>query len=197
MSGESPGGESCLLKASEENDSKFGLVPQWGLVIVRDRLYKPILSFLVFLCAALPLAHSTYGSSLGVGASDPPGGASSISGTVSVTTGEGQINHLAGITVKLVGPDPQSPAQSALTDANGRFPYSTRMAWSLGPFAPAGRRISSHRRLLVCRIQTGTGTTRLPVTGMLRCRFMTRGTNYGAASAVISKLAWVDLPLDA
>jgi hypothetical protein len=193
MSGESPGGESCLLKANEENDSNLGLVPQRGVVIARHRLRKPILSFLVFLRAALSLAHSTYGSSLRVGASDPPGGASSISGAVSVTTGEGQINHLAGITVKLGGPDPQSPAQSALTDENGRFPYFTRMAWSICPFARAGRRISSHRRLLVCRIQTGTGTTRLPVAGMLRCRFITRETNYGAASAVISRLAWFDL----
>jgi hypothetical protein len=197
MSGESPGGESCLLKANEENDSKLSLVPQRGLVIARHQLYKPILSFLVFLCAALPLTHSTYGSSLRVGASGPPGVASSVSGTVSVTAGEGQINHLAGITVKLAGPDPQSPAPSALTDENGRFPYFTRMASSLGPFAPAGRRISSHRRLLVCRIQTGTGTTRLPVAGMLRCRYITRGTIYGAASAVISRLAWFDLHLDA
>jgi hypothetical protein len=197
MSGRSPAGEFCLLKASEENGSKLGLVPQRGLVIARHQLYKPILSFLVFLCAALPLAHSPYGSSLRVGASDPPGGASSISGTMSVTTGEGQINHLAGITVKLVGPDPQSPAPSALTDENGRFPYFTRMASSLGPFAPAGRRISSHRHLLVCRIQTGTGTRRLPVTRILRCQFITRGTNYGAASAVISRLAWFDLHPDA
>jgi hypothetical protein len=197
MSGESPVGESCLLKANEENDSKLSLVPQRGLVIARHQLYKPILSFLVFLCAALPLTHSTYGSSLRVGASGPPGVASSISGTVSVTTGQGQINHLAGITVKLVGPDPQSPGQSALTDENGRFPYFTRMASSLCPFARAGRRFSSHRRLLLCRIQTGTGTRRLPVAGMLRCRFITRGTNYGAASAVISRLAWFDLHPDA
>jgi hypothetical protein len=141
MSGRSPGGESCFLKASEENDLKLGLVPHRGLVIVRHRLYKPILSFIVFLSAALPLAHSTYGSSLRAGASDPTGGASSVSGTVSVTAGEGQINHLAGITVKLVGPDPQSPAPSAVTDENGRFPYSTRTGWSLCPLARVGRRI--------------------------------------------------------
>jgi len=48
----------------------------------------------------------------------------SIAGKVTVTTGEGATNNLAGITVKLMGPAPASSSSSAVTDADGRYEFT-------------------------------------------------------------------------
>lgn len=50
--------------------------------------------------------------------------AGSVAGTVSVVTGEGQRNNLAGITVKLSGPVTGAPLQSTITDDNGKYHFS-------------------------------------------------------------------------
>jgi len=48
----------------------------------------------------------------------------SIRGRVTVTTGEGSTNNLAGITVKLTGPAPASSSMSTVTDADGRYEFT-------------------------------------------------------------------------
>ncbi len=48
----------------------------------------------------------------------------SLAGRVTVTTGEGATNNLAGITVKLTGPAPASSSRSAVTDADGRYEFT-------------------------------------------------------------------------
>jgi len=52
---------------------------------------------------------------------DPQALTASLAGRVTVTTGEGATNNLAGITVKLMGPAPASSSSSAVTDADGRY----------------------------------------------------------------------------
>src|SRR6202171_3055600 len=55
---------------------------------------------------------------------DPQLSTATIAGRVTVTTGEGSTNALAGITVKLTGPAPASTSQSTVTDAEGRYEFS-------------------------------------------------------------------------
>src|SRR5438270_8671758 len=54
---------------------------------------------------------------------DPQVFTASISGKVTVTTGEGSTNNLAGITVKLTGPAPATTTRSIVTDADGRYEF--------------------------------------------------------------------------
>jgi len=56
--------------------------------------------------------------------SDEQGAASSIAGTVSVMTGQGQANSLAGVTVKLTNPSAGSTGQSTVTDPSGHFQFT-------------------------------------------------------------------------
>jgi len=55
---------------------------------------------------------------------DAQRGTSSIVGSVAVNTGEGRVNNLAGITVKLIDPKTGSVLQSALADESGHFQFT-------------------------------------------------------------------------
>lgn len=100
MSGSSTRGGSGPLKAGNGNLRKSRLTSRSALGFFGYRHIKVVLFLLVILCAGLSLAPATFGYSPKAGAGDPPGNASSIAGTVSVTTGSGQANNLAGIAVK-------------------------------------------------------------------------------------------------
>ena len=54
----------------------------------------------------------------------PQSGSASVTGRVTVTTGEGTTNNLSGITMKLTGTAPGSAPQTALTDADGRYTFA-------------------------------------------------------------------------
>jgi hypothetical protein len=54
----------------------------------------------------------------------PQSSTATIAGRVTVTTGEGSTNNLAGITVKLTGPAHASTSKSTVTDAEGRYEFS-------------------------------------------------------------------------
>src|SRR6202163_1052678 len=54
----------------------------------------------------------------------PQPSTATIAGRVTVTTGEGSTNNLAGITVKLTGPAPASTSRSTVTDAEGRYEFA-------------------------------------------------------------------------
>src|SRR5712671_5156368 len=59
---------------------------------------------------------------------DAQRGTSSIVGSVAVNTGEGQVNNLAGITVKLIDPKTGSALQSTLADESGHFQFTQLVA---------------------------------------------------------------------
>ena len=48
----------------------------------------------------------------------------SVSGRITIVSGEGATNPLAGVTVKLSGPSAESAAQSTATDADGRYQFT-------------------------------------------------------------------------
>ena len=54
---------------------------------------------------------------------DPQASTSSIAGKVTVRTIEGSSNNLAGITVKLTGPAPETTSRTELTDADGHYEF--------------------------------------------------------------------------
>jgi len=55
---------------------------------------------------------------------DPQSSTASISGKVTVSTIEGSVNNLAGITVKLTGPAPSTNSQTTLTDNEGHYEFT-------------------------------------------------------------------------
>ena len=57
-------------------------------------------------------------------AGDPQSSTASISGKVTVSTIEGSVNNLAGITVKLTGPAPDTNSQTTLTDNEGHYEFT-------------------------------------------------------------------------
>lgn len=57
-------------------------------------------------------------------AADPQASTASITGKVTVSTIEGSINNLAGITVKLIGPAPQTTSKTTSTDAEGHYEFT-------------------------------------------------------------------------
>jgi hypothetical protein len=57
-------------------------------------------------------------------AGEPQAQTASITGKVTVSTIEGSLNKLAGITVKLTGPAPHSTSQTELTDAEGHYEFT-------------------------------------------------------------------------
>ena len=57
-------------------------------------------------------------------AAAPQAFTASVSGKVTVTTGEGATNKLAGITVKLTGPAPATSSRSTVTDAEGHYEFT-------------------------------------------------------------------------
>src|SRR5690348_7939404 len=85
---------------------------------------KIALSFLVGLLLCLSLAHVTFGFPQQANANDATAATSSVEGTVSVGTGQGQANNLAGLAVKLDGPNTASASQSRLTDDSGHFRFT-------------------------------------------------------------------------
>lgn len=86
------------------------------------------LHFLAGLLLCLSLAHVTFGFPQKANANDANAVTSSVEGTVSVGTGQGQMNNLAGLTVKLDSPNTGSASQSRLTDDNGHFRFTQLVA---------------------------------------------------------------------
>src|ERR1700676_5511399 len=98
------------------------------LRFARDRGGNATLHFLASLLLCLSLARVTFGFPQKAGASDAQVATSSISGTVNIVTGQGQLNKLAGVTVKLAGPIAGSTLQSTLTDDSGHFRFTQLVA---------------------------------------------------------------------
>jgi hypothetical protein len=93
------------------------------LELTPNRRRKISSRLLVGLWSLVSLACVTFGFPHKVGASDAPEPTSTIAGTVSVATGQGQVNNIARVAVKLSGPSAGSASQSALTDESGSFRF--------------------------------------------------------------------------
>src|SRR5260370_20255861 len=92
-----------------------------------DHRGKSILQFLAVLLLYLSLVPATFGSRQRAQIKDTKRATSSIGGNVNVATGQGQVNNLAYVTVKLSDAATQSTLQSTLTDEAGHFQF-TRLA---------------------------------------------------------------------
>jgi len=89
---------------------------------------KVALYFLAGLLLYLPLAHVAFAFPQKANANVATTATSSVEGTVSVGTGQGQVNNLAGLTVKLDGPNTGTSSQSRLTDDSGHFRFTQLVA---------------------------------------------------------------------
>jgi len=85
---------------------------------------KIALYFLTGFLSCILLAPATFGSPQKAINSDTQAAASSIAGNVNVATGQGQVNNLADVTVKLSDAATQSTLQSTLTDETGHFQFT-------------------------------------------------------------------------
>jgi Carboxypeptidase regulatory-like domain len=89
-----------------------------------DRRRKISSYLLVGLWSFVSLTCVTFGFPRRARASDAPAPRSSITGTVCVITGQGEVNNIAGVAVKLSSPSAESTSQSTLTDENGGFRFT-------------------------------------------------------------------------
>jgi hypothetical protein len=85
---------------------------------------KITLHFLGGLLLCLSLTRVAFGLPQKTSTNDAEAASSSIAGTVNVITGQGQVNNLAGVAVKLNGPSPTSAVQSISTDENGHYQFT-------------------------------------------------------------------------
>src|SRR5260221_3156083 len=88
------------------------------------RGFRPTLHFLAVLLSCLSFVPSAFGFPQKEKPSDAPNAASSIAGNVSVITGQGQANNLAGVSAKISEPNTGAKLQSTLTDESGRFQFT-------------------------------------------------------------------------
>src|SRR5258708_33188857 len=93
-----------------------------------DRARKITWHFLAGLLSCLSLVPVTFGFPQKAKTNDAQAAAAPIAGNVNVITGQGQVNNLAGVTVKLTEPKTGSTLQSTLTDESGRFQFTQLLA---------------------------------------------------------------------
>jgi hypothetical protein len=96
--------------------------------LVHDHGGKITLHFLAGLLSFISLAHVTFGFPYKARTDDPEAVTSSIAGDVNVIAGQGRVNNLAGIAVKLSDPKTGTTLRSTLTDENGRFQFTQLVA---------------------------------------------------------------------
>src|SRR6266404_420688 len=93
-----------------------------------DRARKITWHFLAGLLSCLSLVPAAFGFPQKAKTNDAQTATSPIAGNVNVITGQGQVNNLAGVTVKLTEPGTGSTLQSTLTDEGGRFQFTQLLA---------------------------------------------------------------------
>lgn len=94
------------------------------LGFAHHRGFRPTWHFLAVLLSCLSFVPFAFGIPQKEKPSDAPNTASSIAGNVSVITGQGQANSLAGVSAKISEPNTGSTLQSTLTDVSGRFQFT-------------------------------------------------------------------------
>ncbi len=98
------------------------------LGLAHVRRCKIAVYFLAGLLSSLLFARVTFGFPQKAKNSDAKAATSSIVGNVNVITGQGHVNNLSGLTVKLTDPTTGSALQSTLTDESGRFQFTQLVA---------------------------------------------------------------------
>ena len=82
------------------------------------------IALLAGLSSCLLLAHATFGFPQKAKSNGAQAATSSITGNVTVLTGQGPGRNLAGVAVKLSGPSAGDALQSTLTDENGHYQFT-------------------------------------------------------------------------
>src|ERR1700720_1601996 len=95
-----------------------------GLGFRHPHGFRLTLHSLAVLLSCLSFVPFAFGFPQKEKPSDAPNAASSIAGNVSVITGQGQTNRLAGVGAKISEPNTGSALQSTLTDESGRFQFT-------------------------------------------------------------------------
>jgi hypothetical protein len=116
------------MKTNNRNYSKGRPPSLIEMGFGHDRGCKITLHFIAGLLSCFLSAQATFGFPQKEKSSDAQAAAVSIAGKVTVITGQGQVNNLAGVTVKLTEPSTGSALQSTLTDESGRFQFTQLVA---------------------------------------------------------------------
>jgi hypothetical protein len=116
------------MKKNKRNLSKRYPLSRTGPRFGHHRGSKTTLHFLMGVLSCLWLAPATFGFPQKAKSGDAQAATSSIVGDVNVITGQGQVNSLAGVTVKLSDPNTKSALQSTLSDESGRYQFTQLVA---------------------------------------------------------------------
>lgn len=112
-----------LLKADERSLWKRCLRFLSSVGLTNRRRCSAGLCFFASLWSCLSFVCPTFGFPQSAKTGESQVAASSIEGTVNIVTGQGQVNDLAGVAVKLGSPSLGSTLQSAITNESGRFRF--------------------------------------------------------------------------
>src|ERR1700730_11400210 len=112
------------MKTNKRNLSKRSLRPLSESGITRNRGRKITLRFAAVLFSCLLSGRVAFGFQQKARSSDPQAAVASIAGKVTTIAGQGQVNNIAGVAVKLTGPTVSSASQSTFTDENGHYQFS-------------------------------------------------------------------------
>jgi hypothetical protein len=180
------------LKLLRSFPSKPGFAHDHGL--------KSILHFLAVLLTCLlfvPLAF-------GLPQKDKPGdvqtAAASLAGNVSVITGEGQANSLAGVSAKINDPNAGTTLQSTVTDESGRFQFAHLTAGTYTLEVSADGFKPWTKTIELARSQTAVQDVRLEINSVVeqidvQAENIEISTNNAETSATISDRQLDTLPL--
>jgi hypothetical protein len=112
------------MKTNKRDHSKRGLLSLTEVGFAHDGGCKITLHFLAGLLSCLLSAQVTFGLPQKAKSSEAPAAAASIAGKLTVMTGQGELNNLAGVVVKLSGASQGVAVQSTLTDDNGGYEFT-------------------------------------------------------------------------
>jgi hypothetical protein len=113
------------MKTNKKNCSKRRLPSMRELGFAHERGCTITVHFLAGLLSCLLLARVTFAFPERAKSGDAQTAApSSIAGKVTVITGQGRVNNLAGVAVKLTGPSAELTLQPTLTDENGGYEFT-------------------------------------------------------------------------
>jgi hypothetical protein len=112
------------MKTNTRGLSKRNLRPLSESGFARDRGRRITLHFAAILFSCLLSGRVAFGFQQKARSSDPQTAVASIAGKVTTIAGQGQVNNIPGVAVKLTGPTVSSPSQSTFSDENGHYQFA-------------------------------------------------------------------------